>query len=91
MARNFGRTLRPVYEVCRKLAADNFSEFYIPLHNRAAPGPRYPRGGAGHRCAYWQGRLGHFGLYHKFPGTQGYAAWAAGADDRKADLKRKTS
>ena len=86
--------LQAMYAKARELGADNWSDFYIA---RLSSGPRLvgpfpPRTGAGHRCAYWAGRLGQGSLYDGSRGgrgTYGYAAWAAGADDRKADLKRK--
>lgn len=71
-----------------ELASDNFSEYYhsYPRH----VGPRYPRTGAGHRCAFWDAYHQRRSLYDGTrggKGTYGYAAYRAGADFRKAVSK----
>jgi hypothetical protein len=70
--------LQKFYEQCSRLAADRSSEFYFTDRD----GTRQPRRGAGHRCAYWNGRQG---LPSSWPrNTFAHAAWAAGQDDAKA-------
>ena len=85
--------LAAMYAKCRELAADNWSEFYAARFTSGMRpmGPNPPRPGAGHRCAYWAGRRGERSLYDGSrggKGTYGYAAWRAGADDRKSDQRR---
>ena len=83
MTRTFkDKTLADCYSVARKLGADNFSEFHYGI---GETGPRWPRRGAGHRNAYWNGRMGGPCRYART--WPAYAFWAAGVDDRKADLK----
>lgn len=76
--------LAAMYRSCLRLASDNFSEFYhsFPRH----VGPRYPRTGAGHRCAFWDAARGQRSTYDGTrggKGSYGYAAYRAGADFRK--------
>lgn len=47
-------TLAACYAVARRMAADNFSNWY---YSKGELGPRWPHRGAGHRDAYWTGRL----------------------------------
>lgn len=62
--------LQRMYETCRRYAADKDSAFW---HEGV------PSRGAGHRHAYWNGRLGLRASWPK--NTFAYAAWAAGQDD----------
>lgn len=79
--------MQALYEACRNLGRDFGSELYH--RPDSGHGPVWPRGGAAHRDAYWQGRKGGHGLYGRDPRILAYAAWAAGDDDRKQDEKRK--
>lgn len=75
------RQLREMYDVCVRLASDNFSEFYYS-HRGTTHGPRFPHGGAGHRCAFWLGYDGTPNIrYDK--GSFAYAAYRAGVDFAK--------
>lgn len=82
------RMMAAMYEGCRKAARDNWSEMFL-VKNTAGLiyGPHTPRRGAGHRCAYWDGRQNRPSLYARAKGTLGYAAWSAGADDAKERAK----
>lgn len=75
-----------MFYTCLSLATDNFSEFYIPPHHRAADGPRCPRAGAGHRAAFWNG---YRGLPNRMYDKQSlaYAAYRAGQSFHKNLLK----
>jgi hypothetical protein len=73
------RELATMYENCIRLASDNATEFYYG----GLPGPRWPRRGAGHRCAFWDGYQGVKSLYSRSQGSYGYAAYRAGADFAK--------
>jgi hypothetical protein len=73
-ARFKDKSMQEIYETCRRLAADQTSEFY---HAGS------PRSGAAHRNAYWNGRRGMAATL--FPrGSLSYACWRAGADDFRA-------
>lgn len=74
------RTMAACYEAARRVAADNFSEFY---YGAGALGPRWPRRGAGHRDAYWNGRAGQDPRKRYPINSPAYAFCAAGADDAK--------
>lgn len=91
MPRFKNKQLQLTYETCRRIARDNWSEFYRAKTTAGfnAMGPNAPRTGAGHRCAYWAGRFGEPTLYSGFRGSLGYACWAAGQDDRKEDFRNK--
>lgn len=67
------RDLQRLYKACRRFGSDKSSTFYLSNG--------LPHRGASHRCAYWDGRGGRKSPYPR--GTLGYAAWAAGRDDRK--------
>ena len=75
-----------MFTACVENAADNFSEFYYG-DGRTPLGPRYPRTGAGHRVAFWQG---YFGTPSLADGTRGmknsfaYACYRAGRAFRGA-------
>lgn len=71
------------YEVARRVAADNFSDFYW---SQSEFGPRWPRRGAGHRHAYWNGRTGCRSTFVQ--NSPAHAYWAAGVDDRRDDIQR---
>jgi hypothetical protein len=89
------RLTAPMWDTCLKLAADNFSEFYYS--HRPPPtqydrvgttgmGPRWPRRGAGHRHAFWNGYFGAYrpdGTPTAVPGSLAYAAFRAGEAFRK--------
>lgn len=83
------RQMAAMFEACCRNASDNFSEFYYG-DGRTALGPRWPRTGAGHRVAFWQG---YFGTPSLADGTRGmknsfaYACYRAGAAFRKAVSK----
>lgn len=62
--------LQKMYAACRKFGADTSSSFYIEGR---------PHRGAGHRCAYWNGRQGKPSSWPR--NTLAHAAWAAGQDD----------
>lgn len=64
--------LQRIYDLCRSMAADTTSEFYIEGR---------PRRGAGHRAAYWNGRAGKPSSWPT--NSLAHAAWAAGQDDLK--------
>jgi hypothetical protein len=82
-ARYKDRNLQAMFDACRLAAADNFSEFY---YGAGPIGPRWPRTGAGHRCAYWAGyRSQPNRMYSR--GTYAYAAYQAGVADRRAHQK----
>jgi hypothetical protein len=87
--------LAPMFDKCLELAQDNFSEFYyshrpnaenIALVGKNGMGPRWPRRGASHRHAFWNG---YFGAYRPdktptaVPGSLSYAAFRAGEAFRK--------
>ena len=74
--------LAACYAVSREQGADNFSTYY---YSKTPIGPRHPTRGAGHRDAYWNGRLGVDPAKRYVRGTFAYAYCAAGADDRKTD------
>lgn len=77
--------LKAMYETCLTLAADNFSEFYYG-DGRTNLGPRFPRRGAGHRHAFWNGFNGATrpdGSPTAVPGSLSYAAFRAGEAFRK--------
>jgi hypothetical protein len=78
------RAMQAMYEACLTGASDNWSEFYLARTTAGvnATGPNQPRGGAGHRCGYWDGWRGVNSLYARASGTLGYAAWRAGNDAR---------
>lgn len=81
--------LAAMFAKCIELASDNFSEFYHGFPR--GWGPRYPRTGAGHRCAFWDAYRQRRSLYDGSrggKGTYGYAAYRAGADFRKAMMRR---
>ena len=78
------RHMQAIYEACRRMGADNFSEFY---YSAKAMGPRWPRRGAGHRNAYWNGRQGKPTSWAR--NSLAHAAWAAGQDDMKAASDRR--
>lgn len=61
------------YEIARTMGADPASTFYVDGK---------PRTGAGHRCAYWDGRQGKPSTYSD-PTITGYPYYRAGVDDRK--------
>jgi hypothetical protein len=77
------RELREMYEICLRLASDNFSEFYYG-DGRTDFGPRFQRTGAGHRAAFWNGYRGS--PNHLYPsGSLAYASYRAGKAFRKGD------
>jgi hypothetical protein len=84
------KVMRGLYEGCQSAAANNWSEMYASKTTAGVNpmGPNAPRRGAGHRCAYWDGRQDRPSLYERSQGTVGYACWAAGRDDRKEDRKK---
>lgn len=84
------RSMSGLYTACRDAAADNWSEMYLSRTTAGINpmGPNMPRRGAGHRCAYWDGRQGVRSLYSRAHGTLGYAAWAAGRDDARRGYTR---
>jgi hypothetical protein len=72
--------LAAMWSKCIELAGDNFSEFYYG-DGRTDYGPRYPRTGAGHRVAFWDGYFGRRSLSDGSRGGRGtfqYAAYKAG-------------
>ena len=75
------KRMQAAYDTARNLGNDVTSEFYREGR---------PRTGASHRVAYWHGRSGITdSLYARAArGTLGYAFYAAGRDERRAD-KRK--
>lgn len=72
------RSMKKMYDACRSFGADKNSSFYIQGK---------PHRGAGHRCAYWNGRNGLPSRWLK--NSLAYAAWAAGRDDRRKDTKSR--
>jgi hypothetical protein len=72
MRRKFkNRNMQEMYDICRRLAGDLNSEFFINGK---------PRRGAAHRSAYWTGREGKPNkLWPR--NSLSYACWAAGKDD----------
>jgi hypothetical protein len=70
--------LQAMYSECRRLGDDPQSSFY-------SHGSGIPNTLAGHRSAYFNGRRGDPAKHAQ--NTFAYAAWAAGRDDRKKDLK----
>lgn len=84
MARFRDPMMRGIYDGCRSQARDNWSDFFQAKTTAGLNpmGPNAPRRGAGHRCAYWDGRMGRMSMYARAQGTLGYAAWRAGHDDR---------
>ena len=73
------REFAVMFDKCLELARNNQTEFYYG----SMPGPRWPRRGAGHRCAFWDGYDGIKSLYSRSQGTYGYAAYRAGVAFRK--------
>jgi hypothetical protein len=73
------REFAVMFDKCIELASDNGSEYYYG----SLPGPKWPRRGAGHRCAFWDGYFGIRSLYSRSQGTYGYAAYRAGVEFRK--------
>jgi hypothetical protein len=85
-----------MFETCLRLAADNFSEFYYSHRpgeryadavGKSGMGPRWPRRGAGHRHAFWNGYFGAYrpdGSPTAVPGSLAWAAFRAGEAFRKA-------
>lgn len=76
------RALQQMYEVCVTHAMDPTSEFYF--HTR--DGRIVTRGGASHRCMFWNGHAYELGWVPvgmkalRYDGTLGYAAYRAGRD-----------
>lgn len=82
--------LAVMFDTCLKLAADNFSEFYYSRRasktDKVGPGPRWPRRGASHRHAFWNGFYACYrpdGSPTAVPGSLSYAAFRAGEAFRK--------
>lgn len=73
--------LAKMYATCLRLASDNWSEFYYS-HRGTTHGPRFPHGGAGHRCAFWLGYSAAPNIRYS-AGTFAYACYRAGAAYRK--------
>ena len=77
--------LAQMFDDCVRIASNNFSEFYYG-DGRTELGPRFPRGGAGHRVAFWHGYNGTRSLSDGSRGGRGtfqYAAYRAGQAFRK--------
>ena len=89
------KLLAPMFDKCLELAQDNFSEFYYShrpndeyrkLVGPQGMGPRWPRRGASHRHAFWNGYFGAYrpdGTPTAVPGSLSYAAFRAGEAFRK--------
>lgn len=83
MPRFKDKALQRFYENCRRLGNIQTSEFYHA---------GIPRRGATHRVAYWNGRSGaKNAITHSQKNSFSYAAYCAGEDDRKDDVKKRNA
>lgn len=71
-----------LYDVCLELARDNWSELY---YGPGTMGPRWPRGGANLRVAFWAGYRGQLNRW--VPTSQCRVAWRAGRAFRAECLR----
>lgn len=79
--------LARAFDLALASGKNNWSEFYYGWPDY---GPRWPRRGAGHRCAYWDGWNGTKSLYSRAKGTLAYPYYVAGKHARAELAKRQT-
>jgi hypothetical protein len=80
--------LAKMFDVCLTVASDNFDEFYYSMpivSGEIGPGPRWPRRGAAHRHAFWNGYSGSPPC--TVAGSLARAAYRAGQEFRRQRAK----